>query len=237
LRKKFLPKVLKSFKRSAIIEENGKFCERGKRLKTARKTEKLHKSDVKNGEIDVKKTAREVCYIALFVGVMTVCSWFALFVGSVPVTFQTFGICLTAGLLGGKRGFIAVAAYIALGLCGVPVFAGFTGGIAKLATPTGGYILGFLFAAPIIGVASDRNRLSQTKKSGWRLAIFCIIGLLVCYVVGMAWFILFMVHTADGVSVSAAFLTCVGPYVPFDFLKIGVAVPLVLKVKKYIRYK
>ena len=184
-----------------------------------------------------KKTAREVCYIELFVGVMTVCSWFALFVGSIPVTFQTFGVCLAAGLLGGKRGVIAVGAYIALGLCGVPVFAGFTGGIAKLATPTGGYILGFLLTAPVIGFASDRNKLSQTKGAGWRLGLFSVLGLVLCYAVGMVWFMLFMTYTSDGVSLSVAFLTCVGPYVPFDFLKIGVAVPIVLKLKKYINYK
>ncbi len=180
--------------------------------------------------------ARDVCYIALFVGVLTICSWFGLFVGSIPITFQTLGVFLTAGFLGCKRGTVAVAAYVALGFCGVPVFAGFTGGIVKLAMPTGGYILGFLIATPVIGLAADKIKVENRTKAGWLLGLACLLGLILCYAVGMLWFMIYTWDTSSGVAFTAAFLTCVGPYLPLDMAKIVMAVFLVVKLRKYVRY-
>ena len=96
---------------------------------------------------NTKNKARELCYAAVAVAMMVMCSWLSLLVGTIPFTLQTLGVCLTAGLLGAKRGAVAMFAYVLLGMFGVPVFAGFTGGAAKLLSPTGGYIIGFLEAA------------------------------------------------------------------------------------------
>ncbi len=181
-----------------------------------------------------RSAARDICYIAVFVAVMTVCSWISVFIGSIPVTFQTLGVCLTAGMLGAKRGVIAIGSYIALGLCGAPVFAGFTGGVAKLAMPTGGYILGFLLTALIVGLASDALGVKLGKRKSVALGGFSLLGILCCYAVGMAWFWLYM-NLNGTASVLAAFVSCVLPYLPFDFVKIAAAVFLVEKLKKYLR--
>jgi biotin transport system substrate-specific component len=75
----------------------------------------------------------------------------------VPVTLQTFAVILAGCLLGSTRGTLAVAAYIGEGLLGLPVFAGGTFGIARLLGPTGGYLVGFLAAAFVTGLLTERG--------------------------------------------------------------------------------
>jgi biotin transport system substrate-specific component len=75
----------------------------------------------------------------------------------VPVTLQTFAVILTGCLLGSTRGTAAVAAYIGEGLIGLPVFAGGTFGVARLLGPTGGYLVGFLAAAFVTGLLTERG--------------------------------------------------------------------------------
>lgn len=73
----------------------------------------------------------------------------------VPITLQTFGILLVASRLGASRGVAAVLTYIGLGISGLPLFPAFQFGIAKLLGPAGGYYLGFIFAAYIVGKMSE----------------------------------------------------------------------------------
>ena len=84
----------------------------------------------------------DMVLIAMFAVLMAVCSWISIPM-EVPFTLQTFGLFLTVGVLGGKRGTFAVLIYILLGAIGVPVFAGFNSGIGVLLGTTGGYIVGF----------------------------------------------------------------------------------------------
>ena len=72
----------------------------------------------------------DMVYIAVFVVVMAICSWISI-PATVPFTLQTFGVFLAVGVLGGKRGTLSILVYILLGAVGVPVFAGFSGGIGS----------------------------------------------------------------------------------------------------------
>ena len=83
----------------------------------------------------------DMAYIALFAVVMAVCAWISI-PAAVPFTLQTFGVFLAVGLLGGKRGTLAVLIYLLLGAVGIPVFAGFNGGLGYMLGATGGYIVG-----------------------------------------------------------------------------------------------
>ena len=87
----------------------------------------------------------DLVYIAVFAVVMAVCSWISI-PAQVPFTLQTFGVFMAVGVLGGKRGTLAVLVYVLLGAVGVPVFAGFSGGIGALLGNAGGYIIGFIVA-------------------------------------------------------------------------------------------
>ena len=65
-------------------------------------------------------------------------------VGPVPISFTNFAIYITLYVLGWKRGTVSYLVYVLIGMVGMPVFSGYSGGLAKLAGPTGGYIVGFI---------------------------------------------------------------------------------------------
>lgn len=75
----------------------------------------------------------------------------------VPITGQTLGVLLIGALLGRWRGVVAVFAYLMEGLAGLPVFAGATAGPAVLVGPTGGYLVGFVFAAYLVGWFAEKG--------------------------------------------------------------------------------
>ncbi|MEG1243616.1 MAG: biotin transporter BioY, partial [Oscillospiraceae bacterium] len=140
----------------------------------------------------------EIVYIALFATIMAVCSWISI-PATVPFTLQTFGVFCAVGLLGGKRGTISVAVYILLGFIGVPVFAGFSGGIGVLFGATGGYIIGFIFSALIYWLT--------TKMFGQKtvvMAIAMFLGLLGCYAFGTAWFMMIYAKTTGAIGLATA---------------------------------
>ncbi len=97
---------------------------------------------------------------AMFTAVIAVLSQIAVPLGftPVPVSLGTLGIFLAAGLLKFPYGIVSVSVYILLGAVGLPVFANFGSGIGTLAGPTGGFILGYLIAAIIIGLILNLNK-------------------------------------------------------------------------------
>ncbi len=98
----------------------------------------------------------------------------------VPITGQTLGVLFVGAMLGARSGSKAVMAYILAGAAGLPVFAGFAGGLAWLLGPTGGYIIGFLPAVWIMGLAADRNWL----KSPWKTGLAIVAAHSVIYAMG-----------------------------------------------------
>ena len=149
----------------------------------------------------------DVVYIGLFAAVMAVCSWISIPL-TVPITLQTFGVCCAVGLLGLKRGTLSVLVYIILGLVGVPVFAGFTSGVGILAGTTGGYIVGFVFTALIVGL--------MTKLLGNKLWVYNN-------------------GNADAVSLGTVLGWCVTPFIIPDMVKIALASVICTRVKKYVK--
>lgn len=168
---------------------------------------------------------KEMVFTAMFAALIAVCSIISIPVGEVPVTLQTFAVCLSGAMLGWKRGTLSVLIYILLGAVGLPVFAGMKGGVGVLAGPTGGYIIGFLLTALIIGLVSD--------KSGGRLlplTAAMAAGVLACYAVGTVWFI-----AVTKMSVGASLMLCVVPFLIPDGVKIAAAVLLSNRLMKVIR--
>ena len=78
--------------------------------------------------VSAKMKTVDMAYIAMFAVMIAVCSWISI-PATVPFTMQTFGVFLAVGVLGGKRGTLSVLIYLLLGMVGLPVFAGFSGGI------------------------------------------------------------------------------------------------------------
>lgn len=162
------------------------------------------------------KTA-DLAHIALFSVLIAVCSWLCI-PSPVPFTMQTFGVFLAVGVLGGRRGTLAVALYLLMGVVGLPVFAGFTGGIGILLGSTGGYIAGFLFTALTMWAM---ERLFGRKA--WVLAASMVLGLFVCYAFGTVWFLLVYARSTGPIGMWTALGWCVVPYLIPDILKIILA--------------
>ena len=165
-------------------------------------------------------TAKDLSYIAMGVALIAVCSWISIPL-PVPITLQTFAICLITAVLGLRLGLWAVVVYILLGAAGLPVFSGFRSGIGTLLGTTGGYIIGFVFTALVVGLG--------VKKFGRKpplLAFFMAIGILLCYTFGTAWFVLVYTRTSGAIGVLTALSLCVFPYLLPDAVKILLAVSL-----------
>lgn len=164
--------------------------------------------------------------ISLFAAIIAVCSWIQIPM-TVPFTLQTFAIFCALGTLGGKSGSLSVLIYIILGAVGVPVFAGFSGGIGVLLGTTGGYIIGFLFTALLYWV--------MTHFFGDKLPVMIlamVLGLAVCYAFGTAWFMIVYARANGAVGLMTALSWCVFPFIIPDLIKIALAILIAKRIPK-----
>ncbi|MGN0376149.1 MAG: biotin transporter BioY [Suilimivivens sp.] len=171
----------------------------------------------------------DMVYIAVFAVLMAICSWISIPM-TVPFTLQTFAVFLAVGVLGGKRGSMAVLIYILLGAVGIPVFAGFQGGIGVILGNTGGYIIGFIFSALVMW-AMER----LLGKKTWVLALSMVLGLIVCYAIGTVWFMVVYAKNSGAVGLATVLGWCVIPFIIPDLVKIVLALLLSKRLAKIIK--
>ncbi len=171
--------------------------------------------------------ARNMARCGLFTAILAVCAWISIPFADMMITLQTFGIFLTLGLLGGKRGSIAVGVYLLLGAVGAPVFSGFRGGLGALLGTTGGYIFGFMLTALCYWLLT-----SLKDNAAMRLAAM-VLGLILCYCCGSYWY-LSRYLTANSVSLGAVLLKCVVPYLIPDAIKLTLAWLLTARLKRFV---
>lgn len=143
----------------------------------------------------------------------------------IPISLGTLAIHLTAAILGMKRSIISVTLYLLLGLAGLPVFTGFTGGIGRLLGPTGGYLIGYLFIALVCGYFTDKwgNRMLPNLLG-------MVLGTVICYAFGTLW----LSHQAN-LSLTAALSTGVLPFIPADIIKLILAATISYQIRKRLK--
>ena len=167
---------------------------------------------------------KDLTYIAAGTALITVCSWIAVPM-AVPFTLQTFAVCLIAALFGMRRGMCSVAVFILLAAIGLPVLAGFKGGVGALLGTTGGYVVGFLFTAFVVGAAAERWGRS------WKVLVPAMaVGIVLCYTFGTTWFVLVYMKNTGPIGIGTALGWCVLPYIPADAAKIVLASVLAARV-------
>ena len=118
-----------------------------------------------------RSLAREILVVLAGAGVIALLAQLRIEFWPVPITGQTLGVLLVGALLGCRRGTLATALYIGLGLAGLRVFAGTGVGIAVLVGPTGGYLIGFLLSAGIIGLLAEHGFLESYGRAILAMAI------------------------------------------------------------------
>ena len=177
-----------------------------------------------------KKTKTlDLIYIAIGAALITVCSWISIPM-TVPFTLQTFAVFAMLLILGGYRGTVATVVYVLMGAIGLPVFAGFSGGLAIILGNTGGYILGFIF----IGLIYATSIRLFGEKIYVELSAL-LTGLVVCYAFGTAWFMHVYMRNTGTVGLMTVLSWCVFPFVIPDLLKMALAFAVSRRVRSIIR--
>ncbi|MBQ3162874.1 MAG: biotin transporter BioY [Oscillospiraceae bacterium] len=166
---------------------------------------------------------KSIVLCGLFAALISLCSWIAIPM-AVPFTMQTFGIFSALLMLGGKRGTVSISVYILVGAAGLPVFAGFQGGIGVILSPLGGYILGFAAMGLVYLLVTEFFGEKTSVK-----AVGLIAGLAVCYLIGTLWYMLFSKGTDFGTAVSV----CVVPFLIPDVVKIFLALMMSKRISAY----
>ena len=173
-------------------------------------------------------TAYELTYIALAAALLTICAWISIPTGDIPVTLQTLAVYVLSGLLGTKLSLLAIIVYLLMGAVGLPIFSGMMGGLSRLAGPTGGYLIGFIFTALIVG-----NITSLFGKKPFTLALSMILGMAVCYAFGTVSYVLISMGSLHLTGIGTVLAKCVVPYLIPDGVKITVAVWAVRRLSPF----
>ena len=140
----------------------------------------------------------------------------------VPISLGSFGVILVALLYGRKLGTATVISYVAAGSLGAPIFAGFKAG--SLFSPTGGYIIGYIVAAVILGYLSDKGIAKSYVKTFLSLLLVSVI----IFILGALVLMLF-------VPIKNVFMAGVLPFIPGDMIKAIVATLLFPRLWKFIK--
>lgn len=173
----------------------------------------------------------DLVYIALMAALLAICAWVTIPTPAVAFTLQTMGVFLALVTLGGKRGTLAVLVYILLGAVGVPVFSGFRGGLGALFGATGGYIFGFIFTALTYWLMT-----ALLGEKLWVQILSLILGhFLLCYAVGTAWYLYVYVRDNGAMTLGAALMGCVVPFLLPDGLKLALAMLLGRRLRRFVK--
>lgn len=155
---------------------------------------------------------------SLLAALTAICAWIAIPLPGISFTMQTFAVLLTLGLLGGRWGSVSILLYLLLGIVGLPVFSGFRGGAAALLDPTGGFLWGFPVCGLVYWAAEKLGRLPAM-----------VAGMAACYVCGSWWFSIYA-----GVSMTAAAMACVLPWLIPDGIKLALAYTMAKRIGRNI---
>jgi biotin transport system substrate-specific component len=160
---------------------------------------------------------------AMFAAITAVLSQIVIPIGPVPINLATFAVFCAGTLLGSKLGALSLATWAVLGAAGVPVFAMFRGGVGALVGPTGGYIIGYIPAAFITGLLTERFT-GGGKVYMYPFAMSA--GMLTYFALGTAWFVF-----STGTGLWEALMLCVIPFLPGEVLKMAAATLLTKRLR------
>jgi len=172
----------------------------------------------------LSEQVRMTVYASLFAALTAVGAFLSIPIGPVPIVLQNLFVLMAGLLLGSRWGLASVAVYLLAGACGLPVFAGGTGGIGRLVGPTGGYLIGYLPSVYVVGLISE--------KTGRRLVfdlLAMVCGTIIVYIFGLAWLKVLM-----GLSLGKTLALGLFPFLLGDALKIAAAVPIVKAIRPVI---
>lgn len=156
---------------------------------------------------------RPMIYASLFAALTAAGAYLFIPIGPVPIVLQNMFVFLAGLLLGSRWGLASVAVYLLAGVCGLPVFAGGTGGIGRIAGPTGGFLLGYLPVVFLVGWIAERKPGHMFPDVAAML-----LGAAVLYACGVPWLAM-----VTGMPLAKAFAVGMYPFLLGDGIKIAAA--------------
>lgn len=160
--------------------------------------------------------------IGVMAAVICILGPLSLPIGIVPISLTNLAIYFSVYVLGQKKGTLSYIVYLFIGLVGLPVFSGFSGGFTKLFGPTGGYLIGFIFMAFISGIFIDKF---STKI--YMCFLGMILGTIVTYIFGTAW-LAYQLNMTFNASLAVGVI----PFIPGDIVKMVIALFIGPQIKK-----
>lgn len=172
-----------------------------------------------------KFSISEMTTISLLTAVLCILAPISIPIGAVPITLTNVLLYSMLLVFGCKRTLCSYILYLFLGFVGLPVFSGFSGGFAKLAGPTGGYLIGFIFSILLFG-------LTPRKTQNKYLPIINLgAGTILFYAFGTIWYCIQM-----QTPIATALMICVIPFIPVDILKLILAARLAPALRKTLHH-
>lgn len=165
---------------------------------------------------------KNMTYTALMAAVICILAPLSIQIGPIPISFTNLALYFAVYVIGTKRATYSYTIYYLLGLVGLPVFSGFTGGIGKAVGPTGGCLIGFFFMTIISGIF-----VSKFKDNKIMQMIGMIIGTIVVYTLAVLWFC-FVMKT----SLLEGLMACVAPFIVIDLIKMVLAMYVGTAIRK-----
>lgn len=151
--------------------------------------------------------------------------------GGVPVSLATFAVMLSGVLLGGPLGALSQLIYVLLAAVGLPVLAGWTGGLGIVLGMTGGYIIGYIPCAWLTGLIYKKYGVTAKKPVKiLSMILGMTAGNIALYVIGTAWYMFITEMTLE-----ASLAACVIPFIPGNIIKMAAVIIIGLPVENAIR--
>lgn len=172
---------------------------------------------------------RSLTRVSIFTALIAVGAFISIPLRPVPITLQTFFVLLAGYLLTPSEAFFAPLAYMALGLIGIPIFAGFTGGLQSIFSPSFGFIIAFSLQAYLV------SRLKKDTDSTFKLIGYGLLSTLLVYGIGLTYMVFILSKTGSLPAEVMPFLMSVTlPFLPGDIIKIILAVLVYQKLPSHL---
>jgi biotin transport system substrate-specific component len=170
----------------------------------------------------MKLSIKDITYSGIFTALTAIGAFISIPAGPVPITLQTFFVLLSGVILGSKKAFLSQAAYLILGLAGLPIFAGFTGGIQTIFKPSFGFLLGMAAAAYVVG------KFIETKeKTTLNMTTAVLLGTVVIYAAGLPYmYYILNIMLVKNLDITKILEIGMIMFIPGDILKAVIAVML-----------
>lgn len=173
----------------------------------------------------MKLSTRDLIITALFTSLTAVGGFISIPLGPVPITLQTLFVVLSGLILGAKLGALSQITYVILGLIGIPIFSGGTGGLTTVLSPTFGFLISFIVAAYIIGKLTEKN------KSLFKIIYSVVLGSLVIYIIGVPYFyFIFTSYLGKNINFYTALKFSCIPFILGDIIKAAIAIILAIEL-------